>query len=349
MLEDVLQSDDFRKSASIRKASLDDAHARVAPFTSMSLRLLFSSRKDLDEFIYRRGDLRLPSVSKSRITVQFREIFSASLFAEITTRNAQLDRKIAFQLDRLLYNCTHDAKEIVRTILPLIEKLAKVSSEKAEATLMECITGAITTKAETHFDAAAEGDWDEEENILSGQAMREKLGLGDGEVDKELSNEILRCARIVDGVSKSAMADIALCQHINITPTGLFLQSFRDGEDNSILRRYADEGQFLRVSICEEDVTMIRNNATQTTKSLLLERYRPLLVNGLLVAGRRYEFLGWSQSALREHSVWFVCRWIDRDGSSVSASSILAGLGNFDRVGNIPGELLFPSPSTERR
>ena len=199
--------------------------------------------------------------------------------------------------------------------------------------MIEFITGAISTTAETiYYDP--DGDWEDDD---TDQARKEKLNLDDGAADQELTKSILRAARTVEEYKKLAATEVPLCRHINITPTGLFLDTFRDGEDNSILRRYEDVGQFLRVSLCEEDVTMIRNNSNQDTKTLLMERYKPILIEGLFVAGQKFEFLGWSQSTLREHPVWFVCRWRDRDGSIVSASSILAGLGNFDRVGNIPG------------
>lgn len=325
---------ELKAPASIRKSALDVVHARTAPFTSMSIRIVFQNPKHLLEFIHRRTDLRLPSVSTSRISVERSQLFSAALLQEIVAWNAKQDRKVAFQIDRLLWNCTLDAREIVDTVLPLVEELLKVSSEHAEATLIELIGGEISTKAEAmHFEP--DGDWEDDE-VLPGRAKRENI-------DQEITDAILRAARMVETVEKSARDAIPLCRHINITPTGLFLDACRDGEDNSILRRYEDVGQFIRVSMCEEDVTMLRSNATQDIKTLLSERCKPLLLDGLAIAGRQYEFLGWSQSALREHSVWFVCQWRDRDGSMVSASSILAGLGNFDRVGNIPGQFLAES------
>jgi hypothetical protein len=39
---------------------------------------------------------------------------------------------------------------------------------------------------------------------------------------------------------------------------------------------------------------------------LLQSRFRVLLTDGLQLAGRQYEFLGYSMSGLKEHSVWFV-------------------------------------------
>ena len=39
---------------------------------------------------------------------------------------------------------------------------------------------------------------------------------------------------------------------------------------------------------------------------LLRSRFGVLLTDGLHLGGRRYEFLGYSMSGLREHSVWFV-------------------------------------------
>lgn len=50
---------------------------------------------------------------------------------------------------------------------------------------------------------------------------------------------------------------------------------------------------------------------------------------GIFVAGRLYEFLAYSQSSLREGTVWFMNSF-EHEGRKVTAQSIRDGLGDFE-------------------
>jgi RNA-dependent RNA polymerase len=50
--------------------------------------------------------------------------------------------------------------------------------------------------------------------------------------------------------------------------------------------------------------------------------------HGIMVAGRWYEFLAYSQSSLREGTVWFVTAF-QFDGRQINAESIRQSLGDF--------------------
>lgn len=54
------------------------------------------------------------------------------------------------------------------------------------------------------------------------------------------------------------------------------------------------------------------------------------------MAGRRYEFLAYSNSALKEHSVYFVAPFTDEALGVMTAERIREGLGNFNSVINCP-------------
>lgn len=49
---------------------------------------------------------------------------------------------------------------------------------------------------------------------------------------------------------------------------------------------------------------------------------------GLEIAGRKFDFLGYSQSALREHSTWFIAPF-RFEGKVVTAATIRESLGDF--------------------
>ncbi len=59
----------------------------------------------------------------------------------------------------------------------------------------------------------------------------------------------------------------------------------------------------------------------------------------LVVAGRKFNFLAYSNSALRQHSVWFVADFEHPELGRVTASTIRRGLGNFNRIITCPARV----------
>ncbi|KAG8915203.1 hypothetical protein FRC00_006648 [Tulasnella sp. 408] len=59
------------------------------------------------------------------------------------------------------------------------------------------------------------------------------------------------------------------------------------------------------------------------------ERVGGVLEQGLNIAGRHFEFLAYSNSALREHAVWFSAPFQETDRGWITAQSIRDGLGDF--------------------
>lgn len=63
-----------------------------------------------------------------------------------------------------------------------------------------------------------------------------------------------------------------------------------------------------------------------------MDRVGGILKNGFELAGRQFEFLAYSQSALREHAVWFINPFRHPTSGYVDAQSIRDSLGNFEGV-----------------
>ncbi len=55
------------------------------------------------------------------------------------------------------------------------------------------------------------------------------------------------------------------------------------------------------------------------------------LLRGIFIIGRYYEFLGWSNSQMRDHCVWMYAK--DRDG--VTAEHIRQSAGDFSRIKSV--------------
>jgi RNA-dependent RNA polymerase len=94
--------------------------------------------------------------------------------------------------------------------------------------------------------------------------------------------------------------------HLIVTPTSRYLEGPIADQSNSILRRFGNHECFLRVSIQDERRSKLRREPGIDISNLLQSRFGNLLIHGLRLGGRQYEFLGYSMSGLREHSVWFV-------------------------------------------
>ena len=98
--------------------------------------------------------------------------------------------------------------------------------------------------------------------------------------------------------------------HLIVTPTSRYLEGPIPDQSNSVLRRFGNHECFLRVSMQDERRSQLRREPGIDISKLLESRFGVLLTNGLHLAGRQYEFLGYSMSGLREHSVWFVTPFV---------------------------------------
>jgi hypothetical protein len=109
------------------------------------------------------------------------------------------------------------------------------------------------------------------------------------------------------------------CYHLIVTPTSRYLEGPIADQSNSILRRFGNHECFLRVSIQDERRSKLRREPGIDISNLLQSRFGGLLIHGLLLGGRQYEFLGYSMSGLREHSVWFVTPFESNTGQMDAA------------------------------
>jgi hypothetical protein len=99
---------------------------------------------------------------------------------------------------------------------------------------------------------------------------------------------------------------VYLAYHLLLTPTGYRCEGPLPDQSNSLLRRYSNHDCFLKVSFRDEEEGTIRREYDVDTNDLISTRFRPFLTGGLLFCGRRYEFLGYSMSSLKEWSFMFI-------------------------------------------
>lgn len=115
---------------------------------------------------------------------------------------------------------------------------------------------------------------------------------------------------------------VSYSYHMILTPTRHILEGPVADQSNSVLRRFGHNECFLRVSFQDENGSKLRRDLETSITDLLWKRYRPVLLDGCTVAGRRYQMLGYSMSGLKEHSLWFVTPFRDDQGELLNAQAI---------------------------
>lgn len=103
--------------------------------------------------------------------------------------------------------------------------------------------------------------------------------------------------------NRSIPGHCALIKRAVITPTRLLLYPPEVMVKNRVLRQYETES-FLCVSVRDEDLSKL--SAGRGSLDPLLDGINRILDEGLDIAGQRFQFLGSSNSQLRNHSCWFV-------------------------------------------
>ncbi|XP_024517545.1 probable RNA-dependent RNA polymerase 1 [Selaginella moellendorffii] len=128
-----------------------------------------------------------------------------------------------------------------------------------------------------------------------------------------------------------------------VTPTKVYCTGPELERSNGVTRRYKDfAANFLRVSFVDENFETLYADAVRLpTKvsvqigllpepSSVYHRVLAVVRDGVTIGGKKFKFLGFSASQLREHSLWMFA-----DAGSVTAESIRAWMGDFGGFTNI--------------
>ncbi|PIL32055.1 RNA-dependent RNA polymerase [Ganoderma sinense ZZ0214-1] len=127
------------------------------------------------------------------------------------------------------------------------------------------------------------------------------------------------------------------CLRFTVTPTTIILEGPFPERSNRVMREYfRNQDCFLRVSFQDENRLQYRFDREVDGRDFINRRVKHFLQHGIKIAGADFRFLAYSQSALKEHAVWFVkpFRHMDTLNSVhfVNATTIIQSLGRFDRL-----------------
>lgn len=93
---------------------------------------------------------------------------------------------------------------------------------------------------------------------------------------------------------------------------------------------------FIRVTFRDEDRLQYRWDRVVDGATFVRERVGDILHHGFTIAGRKFDFLGYSQSQLRSHSVFAVSPFHHPEKGLVTAQTIREEVGIFDDIINFP-------------
>jgi RNA-dependent RNA polymerase len=210
--------------------------------------------------------------------------------------------EVAFQLEALLRNNLLHSGDLLQDLMKPINAICKQDSKKAGHVLRHFV----------HW-LSFPGRSQTETNLECFERVRRE---------------------ITSNTTMEPPADTFLCHHVTITPTRMLLEGPYVIQSNRVIRKYRGfENNFIRVDFRDEDRLQFRWDREVDGASFLVERVGGMLKNGLELAGRSFEFLAYSSSALREHAVWYMHPFThttpNGDQEEVTSESVRNSLGNF--------------------
>jgi RNA-dependent RNA polymerase len=133
------------------------------------------------------------------------------------------------------------------------------------------------------------------------------------------------------------------CHHVIVTPSRILLEGPDTIQSNRIIREYQDldptlTEQFIRVEFRDEDRLAYRWDGDVDGTWFLKQRVGGILRQGFELGGRAFEFLAYSTSALRDHSVWFVSPFRDPVKRYVTSEKIRSSIGDFSELVRMPSK-----------
>lgn len=107
-------------------------------------------------------------------------------------------------------------------------------------------------------------------------------------------------------------------------------------ESSRLLRLFDRPECFLRVRFADEDGSRASFDPDMDLTLVQRSRFGDCLRDGITVAGRRFHWVAYAMSSLREHAVLFVTPFVDVNGAEINADTIRDRLGDFSALNLVP-------------
>lgn len=295
-----------------RVSSLDEDHACFAPFAFV-YRFRLKEVGDFSMIERLNGKNGIPEIRSQRTSLRLGQVLFAESFQELAMKiQTDFDFPVAFQLNALFANGILPPYVILSLLPQMSEMIVRFGTTKTAAIM---------------------------EDFISSLDPADPLGELDA-LSYDSLIEILRsCIDNVERLRSPAMeahteAGMTYIYHATITPAGCYFYGPKLEMQNRVLRKYPDHHQyFMRVIFCEEDGDQLMFEPRISQRPIYDGQYRYYLSpeNKLVVAGRPFQFLGFSASSLRTNSCWFMAPFTFK-GEQLDAAKVIANLGDFSSI-----------------
>ncbi|MBW0539060.1 hypothetical protein O181_078775, partial [Austropuccinia psidii MF-1] len=292
-----------------RKSGFNANQLKILPFVSRLMRITFKEDEDCNTFLHHSNRFKLPRINHIVREVRNEPIYTPDNLGKLEDVKKSFSLAISFQLDKLLYSTLLSPIEIME----LSKLLRDFDPDTLEGALMNLVDDLTHELEENQFKARPN---------FRIEAVASKFSIALQAAQSNKSTLFHRRLQSQDNFK---------CRAVTITPTGMILEGPNVEQSNSILRRYDYSPCFIRVAVREEDFSSHHHDREIDGAKFLRERYFPLFSSGLKIAGRTFDFLGYSSSALKDHQAWFVCPFKHR-GIVMTAHQIRHNMGDFSKV-----------------
>ncbi|KAL9021691.1 MAG: hypothetical protein Q9185_001055 [Variospora sp. 1 TL-2023] len=132
--------------------------------------------------------------------------------------------------------------------------------------------------------------------------------------------------------SSDSLTNVFRIHRAEVTPTATYLAGPDPEAGNRVLRKYSTfSGYFLRVTFMDEDGETFYSDPQLKNAAIFNIRFAEVLINGIEIGGRRFEFLGFSHSSLRAQTCWFLAPFLHLN-QQIDADTIITSLGDFSHI-----------------
>ncbi|KAK0470607.1 RNA dependent RNA polymerase-domain-containing protein [Armillaria novae-zelandiae] len=309
-----------RKKYKRRIRSLDPRHADVTQYAPTLRLLLYPAPDIIEHFVdlcgvagISRSIRRFMPLSNLRMEACKRRFFDQKKVYKLRKRIAEFNWPVAFQLELLLQNGLLHTEDL-DNLIPLVEESCLRHPSK--------------------------------DDILTGNLLRRYSGELQSRSPRESPRAcFLRIRQHFTFKEKKLSAGYLMCCHVTVAPTRMILGGPYHTQSNRIIRKYPGfEDRFIRVEFRDEDGLPYQRDPAVDGILFVDERVGGVLTEGFNLAGRRLEFLAYSSSALKEHSVWFINPFQYRHPNTNKLEWITAGTIR-DSIGDFRGNPIMTMPS----
>ncbi|KAJ1418366.1 RNA-dependent RNA polymerase, eukaryotic-type [Sesbania bispinosa] len=132
-------------------------------------------------------------------------------------------------------------------------------------------------------------------------------------------------------------AGLVYVRRVQITPCKVYFCGPEINVSNRVLRHFSEHiDNFLRVSFVDEELdklysTDLSSRTSEGRKTEIYQRILSILGNGIVIGDKKFEFLAFSSSQLRENSLWMFAPTT----TGCTAAYIREWMGDFRRIRNV--------------